>query len=64
MTLLQIPMTLLQKCYNNATAVLQTCRLQVTTCHYSHYNVYRFREKVTWFADARPQELHLRDLFY
>jgi hypothetical protein len=50
--MLQIPMVLLQKYYKNTTAVLRAYRLQVTTGHYSHYGHYRFREKVTGFADA------------
>ena len=57
MTLLQTPMTLLQEYCKNTTAVLQFCRLHVTTRHYSYYSVYRFRGKVTWFADAGRSQL-------
>ena len=46
-------------CYENAMTMLQMyygcttgCRLHVTTRYYCHYTVYRYRGKVTWFADA------------
>ena len=52
----------LRKNYEKTTAVLRWSTglqttghyrsLQVTTGHYSHYRHYRFREKVTGFADA------------
>ena len=44
--------------YENATKMLrlsygdlQDCRLQDATHHYGDYSGYRFRGKVTWFAD-------------
>ena len=45
---------ILQKNYKTiaTTAVLQLCRLPVTTGHYGHYGHYWFRGKVTWFADV------------
>ena len=49
---LQIPTTLLQKYYKNATAILQDCRLQVTTGYYGYYSHYRLRGKAPWFADV------------
>ena len=51
-TLLQIPTILLQKYYGSTTSTtsLQTCStLHVTTRYYIHY---RFRGKVTKFADV------------
>ena len=50
--ILQITTKILQKYYGCTTAVLQVCRLQVTTCHYNDYSDYRFCGKVTWFADV------------
>ena len=42
-------MTLLWKYYENATAVLRLCRLQVTTAYYGYY---RLCGKAPWFADG------------
>ena len=39
-------------------AVLQVCRLYVTTGYYSYYGHYKLRGIVTWFADSQGKEVY------
>jgi hypothetical protein len=48
----KITMNMLWKYYSCTTGKLQVYGICVTTCHYGHYNHYKFRGKVPWFADV------------
>ena len=49
--MIQIYYAVLRLFYSLTTLQLRHCRLQVTTVDFGHY---RFRGKVTWFADVNP----------